>query len=299
MTKSQLTCFIEVAHCGSFSKAADRLYISQPAVSRQIAQLEKELGLTLFNRTNKSVELTPSGKLLYNHFIKTQEEFEKILSKAHQLNNDNPQVIRLGCFDGWDISGFYPQMRKFFAKNFPNLQLELTGYNIWDLPNALLRGKIDIAIGLDCALKSVDGISMRKFTSLETILLFSAQHPLAKKKGPSLAGFKDVTFLVVAPLHCNEISLADLTKDICTAEGFIPKIEYTNNFQSALMKLQVSNSALVASSWINSKDNPLYKYMPLNCYTHACLSWVDDKNPSAKNVIINSLLSHYGFDSLY
>ena len=62
-----LKIFYEVANCNSFLKAANKLYITQPAISRSIAKLEEELGVVLFNRANNGVSLTPYGQVLYKY----------------------------------------------------------------------------------------------------------------------------------------------------------------------------------------------------------------------------------------
>ena len=64
MNFSQIKCFLAAAECLSFTRAADRLYLSQPVLSRQIASMEDELGIELFIREKKSIRLTPAGEVL-------------------------------------------------------------------------------------------------------------------------------------------------------------------------------------------------------------------------------------------
>ena len=66
MTLSNIRYFVEVARCESITEAADNLYISQPGLSKQIALVENEIGVTLFYRTHRTVKLTPAGRYLYN-----------------------------------------------------------------------------------------------------------------------------------------------------------------------------------------------------------------------------------------
>lgn len=97
MNTTQLECFMEVANCLNFSRAAEHLSITQPAVSHQINTLEDELGVKLFHRTSKSVRLTQEGFL----FIQYAGEILKIssLSKARvkKFQQDSPLRLSIGC----------------------------------------------------------------------------------------------------------------------------------------------------------------------------------------------------------
>ena len=67
MFNHQLTVFVCVADCGSFNKAAERLFISPPSVMKQVNALEKHLDIKLFERTNQGIRLTPAGQVIYRH----------------------------------------------------------------------------------------------------------------------------------------------------------------------------------------------------------------------------------------
>lgn len=76
MKKEQLRNFIEVVDCGSINKAAEKLYISQPNLSRSIHALEEEMGKELLIRTNRGVSLTPTGQLLYYYARSILNQFQ-------------------------------------------------------------------------------------------------------------------------------------------------------------------------------------------------------------------------------
>ena len=74
MNFSQIKCFLAAADCLSFTKAAERLYLSQPVLSRQIASMEDELGIELFIREKKSIRLTPAGEVMAEGLAQLADE---------------------------------------------------------------------------------------------------------------------------------------------------------------------------------------------------------------------------------
>lgn len=76
MNHIQIKCFLEIVNENNFTKAASKLFITQPAISRYIAALENELGFCLFDRTNKHVKLTEVGELYYDFFRRFEIEFQ-------------------------------------------------------------------------------------------------------------------------------------------------------------------------------------------------------------------------------
>ena len=87
MKKDQLKNFVEVADCGSINKAAEKLYISQPSLSRSIHALEEEMGRKLFIRSNRGITLTPTGNLLYYYARSILNQF-RVLERLKKLENE-------------------------------------------------------------------------------------------------------------------------------------------------------------------------------------------------------------------
>ena len=75
LNMNSLKIFLEVANSNSFLEASNKLYVSQPAISKSMSKLEKDLNVTLFYRTNKGISLTPSGEILYNYLKKAEVYF--------------------------------------------------------------------------------------------------------------------------------------------------------------------------------------------------------------------------------
>lgn len=96
MYNRHLKTFIQVANSGSFTKAAERLYLSSTAATKQINLLEEHLGLTLFSRSTQGLALTDSGTLIYHEAKKMIQHSDSVLKKARGLEHNQQTVIRVG-----------------------------------------------------------------------------------------------------------------------------------------------------------------------------------------------------------
>lgn len=160
--------FDKVAECGSFSKAAKELYMTQPAVSQSIAQLEEELKVRLFTRIPKGVILTNEGKILFeytNSAISLLDTGEKKIKESRNLNEGE---LKIGVSD--TISRYYllPYLESFY-KDYPKIKLKIINRTTDDLRNLIKSGEIDIGI---CNLPIEDkSLSIRKCKDIHDIFI--------------------------------------------------------------------------------------------------------------------------------
>lgn len=293
MTKAQITCFMEVVKYQSFSRAASHMFISQPAVSKQVSLLEETLSLTLLDRSASGIRLTPAGELFYEFFQNCFDEFARVMDEAKRLSNEQNGTIRLGCLDGWDLSSFYPELRGILVEKYPNLQVALDGYNHIHILDALRRGDIDIAITLEITLQHQPDLSVRTITSAPIVMLISALHPLAQKEDLSLADFRDDPFFVIAPVVGGDNPMERLAIGVCEAAGFTPKIEHTSSSASVLMRLQGGVGAQITCAWTGACKLPLYRVITLEPMLNISAAWLDNRSNSAKHVFVDELCQHY------
>lgn len=293
MTLAQISCFMEVAKYHSFSKAAEHLYISQPAVSKQVSLLEKSLDLVLIDRSYGGAQLTKAGKMFYKFFRKAEDDFDKLSEEARKITSGHVGDLRLGCLDGWDLSTFFPEFRGLLAEKYPNLQLALDGYNHIQAIDALRRGEIDIAITLEITLLGQPDVAKRNVTSAPVVMLISTLHPLAHKKDLTLADFKDDPFYVITPTAGSGNPMEQLAIDVCEAAGFSPKIEHTPSSASVLMRLQNGLGAQITCAWTGACKLPLYRVITLDQTLNISAAWLENNSNPATKVFIDELYRHY------
>ena len=131
--------FYYVAKCGSVTKAAGELSISQPAVSQAIKQLENTLDAALFHRAAKGVRLTSEGELLYSYVAKGYEQIEMGVKKVHQMQNMELGEVRIGASDMTLQFYLLPYLEK-FHEQYPGIKVIVTNAPTPETLNYLREG---------------------------------------------------------------------------------------------------------------------------------------------------------------
>lgn len=288
MNDLQIEYFFAVARNLSFTKTAEEIYVTQPAVSRQISFLEKELGVVLFDRTNKTTQLTEAGELFLKCFENCSRELQNTKNKANALNQSRSGEIRLACIEGWNISGFFPNILALFSEKYPNIKISLDCYGFRGLTQALKADKVDAILTIDVTLNELEGLQSKILTEIPRIILYSSKHPLAKKEERlSPQEFKDETFFIMSN---EEVSYGgDLVKSYCQEYGFTPKIEYVRNIESMNACVQNGMGVVISDSWSREKDNTNFKYLELDTMHKIALAWKTDTNNDEISTLANEM----------
>ena len=137
--------FYFVALYGSISKAANSLYISQPAITKSIKKLESELGITLFNRGPKGVNLTENGKVFYEFIKEGVESFINGEHKLTSLKNLETGIIKIGASTTVTKYFLLPYIEE-FHNMFPNIDISITNHLTDNLISNLKKGGLDLLI---------------------------------------------------------------------------------------------------------------------------------------------------------
>ena len=145
MNLKQLEYFIALAEELHFGRAAERLGMAQPPLSRQIKQIEEDLGALLFNRGRKAITLTQAGERLHRRGIALLAEFNDIKLEVRRIGQGADGRLRIG-FIGSATYGLMPNILKSFRASYPEVNLSLIPMNNARLHRSLIRREIDIAI---------------------------------------------------------------------------------------------------------------------------------------------------------
>lgn len=142
-----LRYFVAVAEERHFSRAAERVHLSQPALSQQVRHLEDLLGVKLLERTSKKVELTESGRVLLNEAHKVLVQVDHALRETRRAGGQSVQRLRLGYVEYGTFPIIAPVMKR-FEERYPDVRLERHELYPAQFAKALLEGGIDIGIGV-------------------------------------------------------------------------------------------------------------------------------------------------------
>lgn len=176
MELRHLRYFVAVAEELNFTRAAERLFTSQPSLSEQVRNLEEEVGAALLRRTKRKVELTDAGRVFLDEARTVLRQAEQALTRARQAAQQAAQTIRIGFVPCAEVMVF-PHVLPELRLMFPNLNIVLHSLATGAQEAALLGGDIDIAF-MRPPLQSTQ--LLREVVLTEPVLVFlHAQHPLA------------------------------------------------------------------------------------------------------------------------
>jgi DNA-binding transcriptional LysR family regulator len=202
----QLRAFCSAAQTGSVSKAAERLYLSQPSVSLQIQALERELKVTLFERRGPKIHLTPDGRNLYGL---AQPLVHGVDALADTFAAESGRVTsgELSIAAGEStLLYLLPQLVKRFAQEHPGIRIKLQNVTGRDGLALLRADEVDLAVG--SMIDAPDDISYHPIFTYDPMLITSLDHPLARKKAIKL---EDVSphGLILPPRHLSTWRVVD------------------------------------------------------------------------------------------
>jgi LysR family transcriptional regulator, benzoate and cis,cis-muconate-responsive activator of ben and cat genes len=236
MELRQLRYFVAVADSRSFSRAAERLHISQPPLSRQVANLERELGIRLLDRTNRSVSVTPAGELFLDRARDVLKGVESAVSCMRQVAEGEVGNLTLG-FGGSAAYAFIPAILRDFRARYPGVTVTLDQIPLIEQMPALKKRRIDIGfVLLPCDDPSIGTEAMMRD---RLVIAVPADHPLASRTAVHLRELKSYDFVGFS--RAGRFGYHSHTLEICRQAGFLPRIVK----ESAPM---VSVIGLVASS---------------------------------------------------
>lgn len=201
MNDTQIKQFIELARCLNFTKAAQNLYIAQPALSRSIAKMEKELGLGLFIRNKKNVRLTPAGIVMMKGYEKLLKDHSNLLEEAIKVDKGESGYLNVGIIECQNTEFYLPQIIKFLYENYKGIQIEIHYDNFKGLRSKFDTGDIDIAITQLFDLNSYQNYDIVYETFAETPgrCIVSRQHTLGRYEEFEASNFDGEVLIVISP----------------------------------------------------------------------------------------------------
>jgi DNA-binding transcriptional LysR family regulator len=224
MDLRQLRYFVASAEEGNMGRAAARLFVVQSALSRQVQELEREIGAPLFERTPRGVRLTEVGAVLLEHARRILDAAETALVSARAAARGELGRLRVAPPDHGERTRHVAAALDRFRTLYPNVQVELVAAAWTDHLTALQAGKIDVGLGLAADVHAYpDGITAAMFSS-ETLgsAMLPASHPLARRRTLTLAELMELP-LVLFERRMNG-SLHDAIVQAIRDAGHEPKI---------------------------------------------------------------------------
>lgn len=212
-----IATFLTIAEEQSFRRAAECLHIAQPALSRQIAQLEGALECALFHREGRRIRLTPAGEFLYRESRKAMQSLETIAEQTRSVGQGRTVLLRLG-YSSAAMSSFLPSLIRAIRSGLEGAEFGFVERTSDQLMDAVIRGELDAAFILHRPENPL--LRMLPIRSEPVGVILSDNHPLASQDSLSLAALKDETFILF-PRRTNPVMYDEILA-ACHDQGFSP-----------------------------------------------------------------------------
>ncbi|CAM2946915.1 LysR family transcriptional regulator [Dellaglioa algida] len=198
MKLSTLKYFIEVATEKSFTRASEKLFISQPTLSRRINELENELGVTLLIRQKYSLKLSVEGE---KFFIETTKILEQIDQLSHMFTDEDHSkklatVLKIGVLPNFNIPGLYERLDQFKVAH-PNVQFLISPDTPMNLADGVTTGRYDLVFCLSSYFQSNTDVEISPFMENNLQIALPINHPLVNHKKLKFADLKQETFILL------------------------------------------------------------------------------------------------------
>ena len=282
--------FLAVAEELHFRKAADRLFISQPGLSRQIKQMENELGCKLFERSNKKVLLTKAGKYLREESRMILKHLNDSFDHARLIHEGMEGQISFG-YVGSAMQNVIPQLLLKIKEEHPKVHYSLREMENPDQIDALIQKEIDLAfVRLD---KVPKGLEISPVYEDTFSLVLPKNHPVTKENFKGLQSFKEEAFILFdqsySPAYFEQVM------QIFKQSGFHPNISHNTVHASTIFRLVENNLGIsIVPSSLALGYNMNIKLIELNKIpqkTVLSVAW----NLSNRNPILGKILNKIRF----
>lgn len=289
MDIEQLRSFLAVADELHFGRAAERLHVAQPPLSRTIKRLERELGTRLFDRNTRSVRLTSSGQALMDPAKEVLDALRRAETAVRSADHGEVGTVRI-AFAGVSTHRLVARLARVVRSQRPGIQLELSSQNFAQpAMKRLLAGETDLALGRWDVVPAE--VSAQVVMPDSLVLAVPDTHPLAGARRLSIGQLVSEGFVSLPP-HEGSV-LPDRLRRLAHANGFVAEVvQVAPDTQTALALVSAEVGChLTLASVAENVTDPHVVFIPLNESTpsldvHLRAAWRrDDQNPALRAVL--------------
>ena len=288
MNSRQIECFLEVGKLLNFTKAAQNLYLPQPAVSRYISALEKELETELFIReNNRKIRLSEDGKTWYNMLLRFSKEFNE--TREHLKNIQRP--LRFGYNIGWNISEFFPEIVSRCRKALPDFSISFQCMEFAELTESLQNSSLDAILTIDSYPLASEGLEKERITSIRRLAAFSRYLP-GHENIHSLSDLYPFDFYIVDDPRIQD--LIQGVEDDMRPYHFIPKVKTVPNMETVFAHIENGLGVAMLDEWCTNINDKNILTLPAETSHTVSLAWKPNDMPASLITLKQELKQYFG-----
>jgi DNA-binding transcriptional LysR family regulator len=280
MELRHLRYFVAVAEALSFTKAAGKLHTAQPSLTRQIKDLEEELGVRLLNRTKQQVSLTDEGRSFLIDAKRLLDLAGEMVHSVQRLKRGEVSALNVGYVTNL-FYDFLPTTLDSFRRLFPNVSINLFDMSCGDQFRAIAAGKIDLGfVGLHEPIE-MRGLQFRTIASYKTVIALPKSDPMARKSVVNLKDLAPMFFIGMS--EASYPSYRDWLTKTCQRVGFTPKVLQDVELERTMIHAVAGGLGVaLVPEQVKKLEHDNVVFRPLNptVGTEGCVAWKSE-NPSA------------------
>ena len=251
MNDMEIACFMTVARTGSFTVSAGELSSTQQAVSRNIQNLERELGFSLFLRSPSGVSLTWAGERFMQWRVEHDRRLTELVQQSHRLSVENRNEL----FIGWnDWSGCPQALAEHiydFQQHYPDVQMRMRQGSTREILSMIPAGEVDIAVVPEYAAHDLTGYTVTPPFARQQLFLISREW----REMPSLSDLSHTRQLATALEEKDETAVRRRLHAFCSELGFFPQqIEIVPNTLSIFTEIGCGGGYTIAPVFGETND---------------------------------------------
>lgn len=293
MDLRHLRYFQAVAEELSFSRAAKRLHIAQPALSRAVQELEHDLGLRLIDRNRRTFALTPAGAVLLTETAVILERLEESLRRVKRTALGEEGELRLG-YIGPPTQQFLGRLLHEYRKRFPKVSVHLeerTPERVWEM---VAKGRLSVALTRPLPGQGEQALSTLLLRKEPLGIVVPITHPFAKKKSVTWKSLEKEPLIVLA--RREGVGLHDEILAACRAADFTPRIAHSPSLMGTVLSYVEAGAGvgIATDSVAAAAMPPTLRYLSVTptCTVPLVMAWnPDDDSPAVK--AFRSLVSEW------
>ena len=237
MDIKQISYFMAVAQEGSFSRAAEKLEVSQPTLSMAVKKLEEELGAELFYSFNRRQNLTDEGLRLKEGAAKLLEVYQETIENVKLSDYVGSGAVTLGLSPLFGAC-FFGDLIPSFSAAYPNIKINMLEDGANKIDELVEKGEVDLAVTLNT--ERMASFASCHFSTQRNVALLHKKHPLANAKSITVADLKEDSFAIFN----QDFILNRQIMSACHAAGFRPKIALLSSQWDFMVELVSRNRAV-------------------------------------------------------
>ena len=253
----EFECFMAAAETLNFTTAAQRVHITQPAFSRNIAALEEGLGVLLFQRSKKvGLRITPAGLALYNGLKELGKQYDQLLDRLRRINRGEEGKLILGVLNGVDLCTTSQRIQN-FRQNYPQVEVILKSCKYADLLKSVNQGSVDACFAMENVIKAWPDLLTEPVGKVESRLAVPVRLHCDPEKVYHMIDFRDEVFL----LSEDAPEINELFVSICRKAGFEPRTEMAPDFETKMIWVEMGRGVAAHGNEYYMIHSPLVDFV--------------------------------------